>query len=211
MGSTAEMTKTHSRIISVSGWQLVLVRLIVLCFEPCVSQAYTTDNFTHIGCVNVCRCIKVLKWSSPKDRRLLLAYRHQGSCPWLWTPLLWVCGHNTAKYKHMAKFLWLRKRKEKERACNTTIPSRAQQKWPWVLTRSPLKKYQTGTKPLIHGSKGQWRSKLGTKKGRQWERQNTRMSKGTEPRKAETRLGDGSVHSMLTQTSMEPEFDSQNL
>lgn len=61
MGSTAEMTKTHSRISSISGWQLVPVRLIVLCLEPCVSQAYTTDNFMHIGCVNVCHCIKVLK------------------------------------------------------------------------------------------------------------------------------------------------------
>lgn len=28
---------------------------------------------------------------------------------------------------------------------------------------------------------------------------------------AETRLGDGSVHSALTRTSMEPESDSQNL
>lgn len=37
------------------------------------------------------------------------------------------------------------------------------------------------------------------------------MPKGTELRKAETSLGVGSVHSVLTRTSMEPEFHSQNL
>lgn len=37
------------------------------------------------------------------------------------------------------------------------------------------------------------------------------LPKGTELRKAETSLGVGSVHSVLTRTSMEPEFHSQNL
>lgn len=37
------------------------------------------------------------------------------------------------------------------------------------------------------------------------------LPKYTELRKAETRLGDGSVHSVLTRTSMEPEFDFQKL